>query len=451
MVATVVRAFQLFTVPYANGWDGAFYQMQLQHWLETGHLHTQNFSLIYILLKPLTLLSNPLTAYKSIAVLTSAFFSALVFSFAKKHTNVKIAYLVALYSIASPFVLFFSHQFTKNMLGIDAVLLFLISDNKKTQLIIAFVLAAISHRIALAIIIFHIILNLLFKLKLKRTMLVILAAVALIPLIGFIPGFPNVFDYLRVVADFDMSLYFAPIKFLKVWDIDTQLWYWYVETGIFIGTIAAGTILLWKNKTIRPAIIIIISLLIPFFEFNSGSMGYRLFLNAVLLSFIIMPFLLAKIKCHSLIIAITILIFSFNEYRHDKFDPPIHLYEAIANKAITHINKKSTDKTLIIAHKGLKEQIIMQSHHDALNWQPDSTASETATYRITHGVTDAEIITLQGKHQSEWIKLYNHYHLTTEENWQNLLIALQEEGMNERIKNIKTWQNPHEIRPAYLR
>lgn len=452
LLTIFLRYWQIFSSEYPNGWDGCFYEMQLDCWLKTGEMHSSNFSTIYFLLKPIALLSSPGIAYKIVAVFASSLFSILIVLYSKKTINRIETIFVWLFSLASPLLLFVSHQFTKNLLGLNLIILYFVLDKKWWKTALLLILTFFTHRVAFVILSLVIVWDLSQKIKLRNFIYILFMGLATSALLSFIPGLPHPFDYSRIVNELNLSATWYPFDFFKAWPSKSFSFIWYLEVAIFHTTLFLGGYFAIKRKKVSIVFFIVLILLVPLFNFSTGSLGYRLYLNAFCLIFLLIPFVfqLPPIRYAFIIITFISLPFGLFSYDHSKFDPPMKKYKMIANEA-GQVLEGVDSVSLIIAHKGIKEQIILKTRHNALNWAQDHSDRYPNCFRIVYGVTDKEIIHFQENRQSQWRKIFKNYYLTPDSNWTDFQQSLKKTNDTKRLEELNTWLNPHETKPLFLR
>ena len=444
-IVIVLACFEIFSVSYPNGWDGSFYEMQIFSWQEFGELHSENNALIYVILKAFSLILSPGYAYKILAVFCSSFFCFLVYIYIKKNTSHIIALLALALCLFSPFFIFNSHQFTKNILGLNFFLLYLISNKSNGKTILFLALSFWAHKVAFAILILYIIVDLIREMNSKLLWYLIIFCLIILCL-NYIPGLPHVADLKRFSGEFSSFPVWQPVNFFKLYSFKSLNLSWWIYIIMFHLTLIVVLVKTVKTKNANTLLTIILALLIPIFNDESGGMGYRLFLNTSILFVLLLPKIIqSKFVLYTLALLVIINIpFSFYSYKNEKFDPPMSTYKSIVSK----IPKELTGNVLIVAHKGIKEQIIMNTEYDALNWIPDNIDSVNI-YRVVTDITDEDINLFSVG--SEWKKLYTGYYFTKENVWSAFLSSLDKYKRKEQLTKLKTWKNPYLKRPLYLR
>ena len=451
LLSVLVRYIHIFSVDYPNGWDGSFYEMQLHTWLETGQLHSPNYSLIYVLMKFLTFFCSPANAYKLVTVLASSMFSVLIYVYSRTLLSPLNSLAVCLFTFFSPILLFVSHQFTKNLMGLDIILLYFIFEKKDWKLVPLLLLAFFTHRLAFVMLLFLLAWEVKPYINLRKLMLLLVPLFVLFCIFSFIPGMPTFFDYARVIRELKPSFSWGFANFYRIWSSQAFGWVWYAETVVFHIVLLMIVFYSLYKKRLLPLACLSLLLLLPIYNFSSGSLGYRLFLNACCLLFLFLPLCMQRpfFKKGMVILLIVGLPFGLMSYDAPRFDPPIRLYKLLATRVDAAL-KNVDHVSMIIAHKGIKEQIILTTDHQALNWAV-SESIEKNTYRLVCGVQDQEVIAMLGEYTTSWQRISKNYLLTPELEWRSFLQALEEEGKYQRINELQSWLNPYQQRPLYLR
>lgn len=446
LTITLYWFYQVFKSPVADGFDGYYYVMQIDQLIKTGSMHSKDFSLIYLPIFILSQFTTPLFSYNITVSLIGIFFTFAAYKLIKKKDDLYSGLFVIIFILASPSVLFFLLQFPKNMLGCSLFLLLISSHrNKKTiQTVLIFLLVIFAHRLALVLTLAFLCLEFIVKKTDKRIIILVVA----ILLIAFtIPGLINIFDYKRIITD-DLALfqYWGQISFLNLWDLwDNPAW-----VCDFIGI---HLLILWALIHIKkdPLLLIVVSfLLLPILTYNSGSLSYRLFLNGYLLLPIISFDYIDRLRVKKILssfLFISLIMTIFPRYDHSKFNPPVALYKNISTKLADELKKDQVD--IIIAHKGIKEQIILNTDYEASNWAEEEISD--ATYRIFTNIDDYLLLLyLESSEISDIIALPGGYFLTRETLFTKLIHKIEENEPSEIFRSIDTWQNPLHLKPSFL-
>ncbi len=158
----ITTFLSLQQTPYANGWDGYYYLVQIKSYFSEGAMHSEDHSLVYPLLIAVQFLAGDYeTAYKISAALIRTLFVISLFFFTSTVTAAKerdygasntavVVFAAVSWAVISPTAIFFASQFPKNLLGF-AFLFFLfgfselsIQMYKKSGLNRAFIFLAIT-------------------------------------------------------------------------------------------------------------------------------------------------------------------------------------------------------------------------------------------------------------------------------------------------------------------
>ena len=118
-----LRFHALSQTPYANGWDGYFYLVQVKAWVETGRMHSPEASLIYPLLRFwLWCTGDYVLMYQYCAAALAGAFAAMMVWTARSGAG---AWLFGGWALFSPQLTYFASQYPKNLLGVVLLLAFI--------------------------------------------------------------------------------------------------------------------------------------------------------------------------------------------------------------------------------------------------------------------------------------------------------------------------------------
>lgn len=445
-------SYQVFRSPIADGFDGYYYVMQIDSLLKHGFMHSEDFSLIYLPLILFSKVLEPLIAYKLTVIFIGILFSVSSYTFVNKHSDFKKATLTLLFTLLSPSVLFFLLQFPKNILGCSFLLLLVtFYKNRKFKLFaLFFVLILFAHRLAFVIALCFFIIDIIIN-KVSKKLIIIscisIIVVIVIMLFFDIPGLLNIFDYIRIISEgIKPFSYWGQVSFFNMWSLwSNPSW---IFDLVFIHLLILFSIVKIKQGSFLSLILLL--LLIPIFEYSTGSLSYRLFLNGFLLLPIIAfskinNKIIYKVTIFFLLISFTLL--PFKRYDYNKFNPPIDLYISISKAVELQLQNKDVD--VVIAHKGIKEQILINTKLEANNWRPDKITK--TSYRVFTNIPDYLIIMyLSDIELTEIISLPGNYYLTSEELFIFLINKIQENESENTYRSINTWQNPLNVKPSFL-
>lgn len=433
----------------ADGWDGYYYVMQLDSWQRYGHLHSANYSLIYLPLLLIGSFTSALLSYQlTVWFISCMFFFGVVKLFDKEVPRIKIALALCVLAL-SPHLLFFSLQFPKMLLGMIFLMfgLRMLKENKWKWVVVFLILIFLSHRAVFGFALLFIP----FFLRLERRRVLIFASGMLLVVVVLalnIPGLPRFSDVSRVSGHFSISIYWGILKFYSLWDIFGSK-AWLFEFVLIHGLLLVIIVTIIQNISNRRFLLILpaLMLVLPIMQYDAGSIGYRLHLLGVVSILIIGVMLLSRHKFALLISSIVLIITNAtSSYFPEKFNPPFGHYRSIAQKAKFELIGTKVD--LIVAHKGLKEQVLLESDLNALNWSPDTITPNT--FRILTGVPI--FILKQNLSVDQLVAVkdlgYNYYlipEVLFDEHLRQYLLQSQAKYPN------MEWLNPIELRPTYLR
>jgi len=467
-----IRFIALSQTPYANGWDGYYYIMQMYTFIENGAMRAPDYSIIYPFYIGLSYITgNYLMAFKLGSAILAAVFTGTVYflsyhvtsSTKSKKTvgsnSFYIALFVAIFSIFSPSLTYFTSQFPKNLMGIIFLLWFIYFTDKRSipGLLIFFVLAFLTHRMSAGLSVIILIISIL-KRKHIWLLVVILGIGAIAVLL--LPGIIHISDIERFKET--LSLGFQPLEFINYFGLSRISILWIIEVFL-VFTIFLYFVIELITKRLKgiksskiyiQVIIILVILSLPLFEFNRAGMGFRFYLSFNILAILVFPTVLNKLSNKILFVGCLIFLgagtISFKAYQPEEFDPPYQEYFHVVNELGTLVDK--SDTKLLIAHQGLAQIIIIYSSVDATNWQPrkDNTnydkiarvAANIPYYYYKKCLTESNLSKIE--------HLYKSYYLMPEEVWQQFKESVNNSNNMVLKEKFNDWYNPSKPKPQYL-
>ena len=447
LVATIIqRYFCYFQTSYPNGWDAYFYLDQIKHYNNTGHLHTPRTSLFYPVLNGFYYFTGSYElAYKwCLIICSTAFvFAACYLSYFLSLKDRLNTLLIGYYFMCSPVLVYFGSQYGKNLLGMVFLLFFMafLIQKRTIPSIAFFLLSLFSHKltggVALLFGITYLSVLYLPKLSIKKIMVSAIILITLLTSLIFLfqdqlsrqQEYFNGFTLPWFSFIYEMDTFFPTILKFEV-----ILQFTLVVSAIFI--------IFLKPKRPQVVLLLVLGILcFPFLKWDTLGYSYRFFLTSLLLS----PHILVVIGIKKrwinfvlIVMAGMVSLFSWKAYNPHQQDPPYPLYEHIASQLPTN------DSTLIIAHKGLAEFISFKTGTEVMPWIPEYSVPIDKLYRIVYLPSIySETVLPKGR------KLTLNYYYIKEITWQKFLNRLKKEDIS-LLKELATWKNPLEVRPAYL-
>ncbi|MEQ9307173.1 MAG: EpsG family protein [Marinoscillum sp.] len=444
---------------YANGWDGYYYVMQAHSWLEFGHLQSLDYSPVYPFYTAICyLIGNYELGYKVgssiIAGLLMISVGVLVYGIKKDFVSVLIILNLLCFS---PLFTYFVAQFPKNTMGMCFLFGFMHMLNKgnKIGVLVFFLLTIMTHRMTAGLSLIIVVIYGYQYLSKKW----LFGALGITIVVSFLPGIFHWSDLKRLEGMFSLWPQFAPWSFYQVFTSVWSFW-WSVELLMLMLSILLLIYLYiynkeWKNKNLLIKycfpIIIIISFF-PFMIFEGGSLGYRFFLIAPLVTFtyfiLLFPARLKKSLLRYTVVLVFAGFYSYRSYQPRFHDPPNKLYELISLRLINLVDIKKFP--LVIAHKSLAEMIIYKTDFDALNWAPAAYQIENAL-RISKGVAYWHLSKyLSPQELKEVEKLTTNYYCLPETLWVEFISRIEHDKNWELLERIYRYENPVEVLPDFL-
>ncbi len=239
LISFIIRIIALYQTPYANGWDGYYYIMQMYTFVENGAMRAPDYSLIYtfyIFIYYIT--HNYILAFKLGSALLAATFTVTLYFFSYYLISYKqtdnefnsnafhLALFVAVFSIFSPTLTYFTAQFPKNLLGIIFLLWFIYFINRRNIfcLILFFALSFLTHRMGAAFAIIVLIINLL---KGKHSWVLLVVFFVCVVALSFLPGILHISDIERFKQE--IYLNFPPLELIRYFGMNRLSILWILE------------------------------------------------------------------------------------------------------------------------------------------------------------------------------------------------------------------------------
>mgnify|MGYP003691815505 CR=1 FL=1 len=453
---------ELLESPFANGWDGYFYLIQLKALVQEGQMHSPDSSPIYLLLRGLHfLVQDEMLAFKLLCSLLAGLFSFILLKWVQqlgKSTILTLA--LALWLIFSPSLHFFAAQFPKNLLGIDALMLLIwaMQSHSLGRKILSFVLTFVAHRMTAG-------LALIF-LALKAFNWQRAAAFAgLICLLGFLgllfPGFLHLADLARFEGGFQSQAHILGFAFIDTLQLGAENGHWKIEIYFsLVLLVGFGVMVAFRplpniqRKWQWALLGLCLFLNFPFFLMDERGMGYRFFLAFLLFAPLILGLILLhrnRLTHFGVMLLIVVSIIGWGgKFPHDQFSANYEGYSLLKAPLQNRFEEKAP--SLLIAHKGLAEYLTFETGFDILPWQAEYSVDTTRFYRITSGIFPMEFrYYLNNQDESFVQELSLQYHLVREDVWQKFAKAVKAENEDqELLGRIYSWENPYQQRPQYL-
>jgi hypothetical protein len=437
---------------YVNGWDGYYYVMQIHSWFTYGNLQSLDYSLIYPYFGFIHFfIPDYEFGHKFGTALLGGVLIWSSYHLTRTITPKPISILVPIFLIFSPTYTYLLLQFPKNALGLIFLILMIRGLLTKNQLFtfLFIILSLLTHRVTglLALVLFGI--SIIRHVSMKVVIPVAIVTVGL----SLLPGILHISDFERLTGQFQVAPQFSPISFNSILDLDT---FWHLELGILsiiIGIILFQKVIVWHSLNSKRILLIstCLILLFPFYVFEAGSLGFRLFLlaPAFLLILIVMEFDLNQGVISFLSGLLLILsLFSMQSYK-SQLDPPNQQFELIANRLTTDYS--TDDYPIVIARKSLAEMIIYKTDFDALNWSPPHNANHSRILRIVNGLEYFDFKKhLNLVEMASLDKLSLSYYAIPEETWNKFILKIAQAKDQKLMNKIASEGNPIENRPLYL-
>jgi hypothetical protein len=443
---------------YANGWDAYFYLVQINSLIETGSMHSQEWSLIYPFVLLINLIvTDPIIAMKAANVLLVLLFAWSCYWFIYSITKRKeAAFLAFALAIFSPELTYFVAQWPKNLLGV-IILINLMSalKNKQRFLILLFIIAGFfGHRMTAILNVLVVISWYLYQ-RVSIKYLVGTAVILIVCVLGLqlFPGLLNINDLERLSGLLGNSFNVAPYKLIMTLGPERVNWWWRAELIVLAITVVLLLIKTGFNfltDTQQPTLFVFAVLLVllwfPLYQVDLTGAPYRFYhVGALLLPLILCQVIdFGKWNWGIMVLLVIASFFSYSSYNPKLQDPPYARYDQISAKVKSNLTE---NPELIIAHKGLADYLDYKLSIDAMSWVPEYEIEESKLLRVAY-LQFPQLFEYYTKSTAKQLSTY--YFLVQENEWQLYLKELETNEDEDLYLEHTDWRNPNKIRPKYL-
>lgn len=457
-VAFLLHLYRLLESPFLNGWDGYFYLVQLKAWIEEGAMHSPDSSPIYLLLRAAYAFCEDYhLAYKGVSALLAGGFTVLSYLLVRDLSRRPyLGLLAAMWTLFSPGMVFFTANFPKNLLGMDALLAFLwLTQRKSHWKWLALVLSALSHRLSAG-------LAILFWLAHNLRKRWVLLGLGMLPLLFGVallwPGLLHWSDFERFQGAFAAPLQLPHLAFQQLLDLHgvwaLEIWLDLVVLGISLwASIRKWGIFGEEKRFFRALLGLFLFLLLPFWGMEAMGIGYRFFLAASLLVPILAAVLLDGLgvlgKGLAGLVLICGVLWTASDFDLAPFDPDYAVYAEMSDRIAVQMEDEAPE--LLIGHKTLAEMITFRTGIDVLPWQPEYEVPADRLWRLSWGVLGYDYRSyLTAEEFAELRRISPTYYLLPEHLWQALRVRAEAADDDELLVRMNDPLNPHEERPRFL-
>jgi len=452
ILSAVLRFLAADQTQHPTGWDGYYYVMQVHSWINYGYLQSPDFSLIYPYLTMVTIIAGDvILGFKTgVALLSGLLVGAVFYSLNKRAVPLSWICIVCAYIVFSPLTTYFVLQFPKNALGLIFLVICLSSSNR-VVMVLFFVATIMTHRMTGA---FALISGGLFALRHVSWKWISIGAVIVVA-ISFLPGVLHFSDVERLKGQLTFIPHWPPFSFYRLFP-DSLSWAYQLDLVLISVLIPVSFFLVIrhrKNISFSSWMWLPIAAIsiFPFFKFSAGDLGYRFFLVAPIVLFMMLPYgnWRPRVVWIAAVIVLSASVISFHSYRPRSFDPPNDRYSYIVGKLITRYDPQ--EYPLVIAHNSLAEMIIFRTDFDALNWLPPEDMQPQHILRLIQGVNYADLRKYLDAHDSANLRpIASGYFALPEDGWQRFVAAATRENDPRVMASIFSQSNPMNKRPYYL-
>lgn len=443
---------------YANGWDAYFYLVQINSWIETGSMHSQEWSLIYPFVLLINLIvTDPITTMKVANVLLVLLFSWscywFIYSVTKRKETAFMAFALAMFS---PELTYFVAQWPKNLLGV-IILINLISalNNKQRLLILILIIAGFfGHRMTAILNVLVVISWYLYqRVSIKYLVGTAVVLVVCVLALQLFPGLLNINDLERLNGLLGRNFNVAPYKLMNTLGTERVNWWWRAELIVLAITsiplfikVGFNFFTDTKQPTLFISAVLLIILWFPFYTMDLAGVPYRFYHVGALFLPLILSQKIDFGKWSWGIIGLLAIAssFSYSSYNPQLQDPPYARYDRISTKVKSYLSEKPE---LIIAHKGLADYLDYQLSIDAMSWVPEYEIEDGKLLRVAY-LPFPQLFEYYTKSTAKQLSTY--YFLVQENEWQLFLRELKHNEDEDLYLEHTDWRNPNKIRPKYL-
>jgi hypothetical protein len=469
VAAFAVRLLRLVESPEPPGTDGYYYVVQVQHWLTEGRFHVRDASWV---LRWLGLgagaLGEPVLGIKVASALLAAACVPAAWAVGKGMKRGPL--LLAAWAAASPTVLHLAGDFPKTLGAVPFLLAVLawslLGWRRPTGIAVglgAVLLAATAHRLGaslLALGAMGALLGLLLRGRReapdRRWPLAAVGVGALVLFAALTTVLPNLLhpsDLERVSSQLDLSPGvpppFAYFSLRRTHPLQQA------ELGACWLGLAAGAVLLWHRRELRPLVMgLLLPLAVCLFPLWRGDvldLGFRTSLLAPLLAVpllvLAVPERLAVLPGPRAAALVALALVPLSWWGFDpRATPPYARYRAL----IARIPRPLPE--LLITHQGMNFLYDHETGHEAMSWAPEPELDRTRVGRLVWGVRDGEWLAYAppGEGLPAPVRLDHDYVYVREDVFEAFLARAREAEDDTLTERLADWRNPSAVRPASL-
>lgn len=488
LAAAVLRWLALAQTPFANGWDSYFYLVQLKSWIETGHMHSPEASLVYPLMRGFVwLFGDYVSGYKWCAASLAGWAVGLAAwgnikqaptgaagQSAPRFWSASPALLPALILLFSPQLTFFTAQYPKNLLGFAFFLCLVYSMPEKPgegwraviTPLIWLIINYFGHRLTFVLSALYLLFWAMWAYGVKirgvlsgRQAGIALLVLAILSVLAswLFPGLFHPADLERLSGVLGKGFQFAPWSFVQDFGPSRMKGWWLAEIAVAVLLLLLTAVRLavkpWRMAvTLRTKALFTLGILLlfPGLEWSMTGVVCRFFMVYVLLA----PLMAFDGRRMGMLWSYTtgILLFagallSWRSYVPSLHDPDYRLFAQVTAAASTDETYSSARPLLVIAPNALAEYFTFTTGVDALPWLPEYPVDTARLWRIAGQMRQK---TVEYYANGSVCHLPGGYLWVREDRWQAALERARMEGDSVYVEQATGWPNPSRQRPAYL-
>lgn len=468
VLTTITTFVSLSQTVYANGWDSYFYLIQIKSWVEEGAMHSSDLSFIYpLMLVCFKIVGSYLLSFKLTASLLAGAVCGLsgvtVYRWSSKKS---LALIVAALLCFSPHLSYVAAQYPKNLLGVCFFLLLCIFGDVKRRYILLplLLLNFFGHRMTAVLAFLYSIALFVQEFKYAKQLLIVGISFLLLFIASiYIPGILSPLDFERFQGILSPTFQFPFTAFLNSFgshNIDA-LW----KGELFLYTVGFMLLLLVlpfikkteQHKKRTAFMLTMLILILPIYKWTIDGAALRFYLIFILLAPLALVYIdtLGKPKFQRWVAAVvvpllcTIQFTTKAGYTPQKHDPSYTTYDLMTQRVLQKVPAEEIE--LIIGHKSLAEYFTFTTGIDVLPWEVEYEVAPEKLWRIA---TDIELQTLYYySNEEDHDRIYRlgvNYFFMPDYVWKSVLKKAAQDEDLELLERVKSWRNPHVVRPAYL-
>lgn len=453
----ITECMVLFSSSFAFGSDGYYYAAQIKSALVKGRFFSPDSSpVLYVMLGASYLWNDIVITNKLVVALLSSVVVLPLYYCGKTLKSPSAGIVLVLLYAFNAMSAEFSFEYVKNLGGIVSFAFFMwraavlyregISRKNIGLLLLFLLLTFITHKLmAFIALIFCALFLIPLIQKNKFLLLIPLGLIILVPALSFLlPNIISLSDFSRLTSLFTLHFNIAPYSYYKI----AQPAIWQLPELVLLSVSPAALVLFFRNRNeafYRFSLFLLpfycLSVL-PFFQFNSADMAYRLFI----IIFIPASFFLTAAIPDMKKTFLTALLILFSVYYYlslDRFITRSQFNYRLYSLILPLI--ELPENSLLIVHQGFDYFYCYNGKGDSMHFLPEAKHQGRPIYRLAFGVKLDEVKTILSNRSVSVFP--GGYSLMEEKSWTYLLDNIG----HARKSELNNWKNPSLARPEFMK